>query len=80
LSVVVGGAAGLILVVFRGRLGQTFSNMGYIVTELVHFRAPYLSRPELDTKSPKALTLPHGAMIAIGALSFLGAMLMWAPR
>jgi prepilin peptidase CpaA len=80
LSVVVGGAAGLILVVFRGRLGQTFSNMGYIITELVHFRAPYLSRPELDTKSPKALTLPHGAMIAIGALSFLGAMLMWAPR
>ena len=80
LSVVVGGAAGLILVVMSGKLRQTFSNMGYILTELVHLRAPYSSRPELDTKSPKALTLPHGAMIAIGALSFLGAMLMRAPR
>lgn len=80
LSVVVGGAAGLILVVFRGRLKQTFSNMFHIVTELLHLRAPYTSRPELDTKSSRALTLPHGAMIAIGAMSFLGAMLMYAPR
>ena len=80
LSVIVGGAAGLILVVMSGKLRQTFANMGYILSELVHLRAPYSSRPELDTKSPKALTLPHGAMIAIGVLSFLGAMLMWAPR
>jgi hypothetical protein len=30
-----------------------------------------MRREELDVKSPKALGLPHGAVIAVGTLFFL---------
>jgi hypothetical protein len=34
-------------------------------------RPAYMGREELDVKSPKALGLPHGAVIAVGTLFFL---------
>jgi hypothetical protein len=38
---------------------------------LLYFRAPHLTRAELDVGSPKAVTLPHGAVIALGVVSVL---------
>ena len=31
-----------------------------------------VSREELDVKSPKSLGMPHGALIALGSICFLG--------
>jgi hypothetical protein len=49
-------------------------------SELIHFRPPYLQKEELDVKSPKAATMPHGVAIAIGCGAFLAAAAIWAPK
>lgn len=80
LTSVAGAVAGLLLVVFKGRLRRTLHNLGTIISSLGHGRAPYKETPELDVSSDKAMRLPHGALIAIGTLGFLAAALRWAPR
>jgi hypothetical protein len=35
-------------------------------------RPAYIGREELDVRNPKSLGLPHGAMIALGTIVFLG--------
>ena len=76
LNGMLGGIAGLALVMARGRLRKTFTNIGFAIGELVQMRAPYLAREELDVNSPKALRLPRGAVIAAGTLAFLGLSLL----
>jgi hypothetical protein len=51
-----------------------------MLKEMVMLRAPYMKREELDVKSPKAVTLPHGVVIALGSLTYLAAALIWAPK
>jgi len=80
LTAVLGGAVALILLLFKGRLLRTLSNVGYMLKELLFLRAPYMKKEELDVKNPKAFTLPHGAMIAIGSLAFLAAGAIWGPK
>ena len=70
-SAIVGGIMGLILVIVRGRVKSTFWNMGFIVGEMTRGRPAYVEKAELDVKHPKAMGLPHGAVIAIGTLFFL---------
>ncbi len=72
-TAVFGGVAAIVLSLARGRLRRTLWNVGFVIAELSHFRAPYLAREDLDVKSKKALTLPHGVAIAVGALVFLAA-------
>ncbi len=72
-TAIVGGVLALILVIFRGRLRRTLWNVFYILGELMRFRAPYMRREDLDVKSQKAVTLPHGVSIAAGSLAFLAA-------
>jgi prepilin peptidase CpaA len=79
LSNVLGGLAAVALLLFRGRVGKTFGNVGFMLSELAHMRAPYARKEELDVKSPKAATMPHGLAIAIGSLAFLAAAAIWAP-
>jgi prepilin peptidase CpaA len=74
LSNVVGGLVAVVLLLARGRARKTFYNLAYLLNELLHFRPPYLRREELDVKSPKAMTLPHGVAIAIGCAVFLAAL------
>jgi hypothetical protein len=38
---------------------------------LTRGRPAYLDKEELDVKNPKAMGLPHGAVIAIGTIFFL---------
>jgi prepilin peptidase CpaA len=80
LTSVAGAAAGLLLVVIKGRFRGTVFNLLRIVGSLGRGRAPYQDNPDLDIASGAALRLPHGAMIALGTLGFLAAALRWAPR
>ena len=80
LTAIVGGIAAVALLANRRQLRRGFSNAGYLVVQLLSFRPPYARREELDVKSEKAVTLPHGAAIAWGSLLFLGAAWIWAPR
>ena len=80
LTAIVGGIAAVALLASRRQLRRGFSNAGYLVFQLLSFRPPYARREELDVKSQKAVTLPHGVTIAWGSLLFLGAVWIWAPR
>jgi len=71
LTAILGGVIALILLAFRGRVRQTFFNVGWIIRDLLHLQAPYRSSDELDVTTTKGLRLPHGAMIAAGALAFI---------
>lgn len=75
-----GGIAAVFILLTHGRFRRTFSNVGYMLFELIHFRPPYLRKEELDVKNPKAVTMPHGVAIAIGCGAFLVAVAIWAPK
>ena len=70
-TAIIGGLMAVILVVMRGRLKKTLWNVGFILSEMKGGRPAYLSKQELDVKNPKALGLPHGAVIAVSTLFFL---------
>lgn len=80
LSSILGGLIAVVLVVFKGRLRKTFANVGFMLKEMLSLRAPYMKKEELDVKNPRAATLPHGLVIALGSISFLVAAGIWAPR
>ena len=71
ITAVLGGIMALIVVVVRKRLKTTLWNVGFIFNEMKSGRPAHLSREELDVRNPKAMGLPHGAVIAIGTLFFL---------
>jgi prepilin peptidase CpaA len=71
LTAVLGGIIALIVVTVQGRVRRTFFNIGWIIQELAHMRAPFRSSEELDVTTTKGLRLPHGAIIAVGALAFI---------
>jgi prepilin peptidase CpaA len=69
-----GGAAALVLVIAKGRLGPAMSNIGAVFVELLHLRGPYRAHPDLDVTSASATGLPHGAIIAVAVLLCLAAI------
>jgi prepilin peptidase CpaA len=71
LTAVLGGVFALILLIVRGRVRKTFFNIGWIIQDLMHLRAPYRSSDELDVTTSTGLRLPHGAMIAVGGIAFI---------
>lgn len=71
LTAVLGGLIAVVLLMFRGRVRKTFFNVGWIMRDLLHLRAPYQSSAELDVTTTKGMRLPHGAMIAVGAFAFI---------
>jgi prepilin peptidase CpaA len=71
LTAILGGIIALVILMFRGRVRKTFYNVGWIIQDLIHFRAPFRSSGELDVTTPKGMRLPHAAMIAVGALAFI---------
>lgn len=75
-TAILGGVLALALVLWNGRLRTTIWNVGYIVRELVQFRAPYLTHEQLDVRSKTAVTLPHGVSIALGSLVVMAWFLM----
>jgi prepilin peptidase CpaA len=71
ITALIGGVIALSVLAWRKRLRKTFDNVFFIVSEMMHFRAPYMGREELSVKSQKAFTLPHGAVIGLGCMVFL---------
>jgi prepilin peptidase CpaA len=70
-TAIIGGIMAMILVAARGRVKRTFWNVAFILSEMKGGRPAYMRREELDVKNPKALGLPHGAVIAVGTIFFL---------
>jgi prepilin peptidase CpaA len=71
ITAIIGGAMALILVALRGRVKKTLWNVGFILSEMRSGRPAYVGKEELDVRNPKALGLPHGAVIAVGTIFFL---------
>lgn len=67
----VGAILAILLALSKGRLKSTLFNTGFIARELASFRAPWLTRAQLDVKSQEALRLPHAVSIALGAFAAL---------
>lgn len=63
-----GGVLALALIIWKGRVKETFWNTLFIVGELMHFRAPYSKRTDLDVKDPRSVNMPHGVAIAAGTI------------
>jgi prepilin peptidase CpaA len=72
ITAIIGGIAGLAMVAMKGRAKKTLWNVGFILSEMRHARPAYVHRDELDVRSPKSVGLPHGAVIALGTIVFLG--------
>ena len=70
-TALLGGVTAIIVLLFAGRIRKTFWNVGWIMSEVLHLRAPYKSSEELDVRSAKGLRMPHGAVIALGSIAFL---------
>src|ERR1051326_1711318 len=62
ITAMLGGVLGVLFALFKKRLGSTFWNVSFILSEMVHGRPAYVGREELDVKSEKALRMPHGAI------------------
>ena len=77
-TAIVGGFASMALMAMRGRVRKTLWNVGFVITEMKHGRAAYLSNEELDVRSSKAIGLPHAAVIAAGTLVFVGLSIHFA--
>jgi prepilin peptidase CpaA len=71
ITAILGGMMALILVALRGRVKKTFWNVSFIISEMKSGRPAYMGKEELDVRSPKALGLPHGAVIAVSSIFFL---------
>lgn len=80
ITAILGGVAAIALLLLRHQLQRVFANVGFLLQQLLSFRAPYAAREELDITSPKSIKLPHGVVIAWGSVLFLGAAWAWAPR
>jgi prepilin peptidase CpaA len=76
-TAILGGITALIVLLFARRVRKTFWNVGWIMNEVAHLRAPYHSSEELDVRSSRAMRLPHGAVIALGAIVFLAGRAIW---
>lgn len=67
-TALLGGVAAIAAVLVKRRLAHTAANISVTLQELLHFRAPHRSRPELDVSSGSGLRMPHCAIIALAAL------------
>lgn len=70
-TAILGGIAALALLSIRGGWSRALGNVVYILGQLLRLRAPRRGREDLDVASPRAVTLPHGVLIAAGALLYL---------
>src|SRR5580704_71478 len=48
ITALAGGVIALIMIAVKGRTARTLHNVGILLTELAHFRAPYRAEQELD--------------------------------
>ena len=70
-TALLGGLVALVFVACKRRLHETCFNVALVVTELSQCRMPSKSNSQLDVRHPRAFGMPHGVLIALGALAFL---------
>lgn len=70
-TALIGGAIALVLILYRGFLNRTLHNVGHILMSPFRGRLPYQDNPQLDVTSGAGLSLPHGAVIALGTFLFV---------
>jgi hypothetical protein len=63
-----GGLVAVLFTAAKGEFRNTLSKSVQILRQLAYFRAPFATDPTLDIRSPKSISLPHGAVIAIAWL------------
>ena len=66
-----GGVLGVCVAIAKRRLNETLLNTSSLAASLLQFRAPRANKPSLSIANPRALKLPHGFTIAVGAIAFL---------
>ena len=71
LTALIGGVLAIVLMMLKGRVRQTLWNVGYMISELIRWRAPHLTREQLDVGSDKALRLPGAVRVCLGVIAFL---------
>jgi len=71
ITAVLGGVMALILAASHRRIRETLFNVAFILNEMKSGRPAYIKKEELDVRSPKAVGLPHGAVIGVGTVFFL---------
>jgi len=71
MTAVIGGVVGLVVVIVKERLSETFENILAIMGNLGARKAPYRGNPQLDVRTESGIRLPHAVIIAFGTLTFL---------
>lgn len=71
---VLGGIVAVVFTAAKGEFRNTLGKSVEILRHLAFFRAPFASNPSLDIRSPKSISLPHGAVIA---LSWIVLLIAW---
>ncbi len=71
ITALAGGITGVIFSLLKRRLTETCINVSFILKDLLQFRTPYSTNPQLDFRNQNSLRLPHGISIAIGSAVFL---------
>lgn len=62
---VLGGVVAVLFTLAKGQFKNMLGKSMNILRSLAYFQAPYAANPELDIRSAKSLSLPHGAVIAL---------------
>ena len=71
LTALLGGVLAVVLVGVKRRLYHTCWNVRLILQEMLHGRPPARNNPFLDVRNQSQLRMPHGTVIAVGAIAFL---------
>jgi prepilin peptidase CpaA len=75
-----GGIAGAGFSLFKRRFTETCCNVYFLAKDLLHFRAPYRTNPQLDFRNTASLRLPHGLVIAVGCAAAVACSVSWNTR
>ena len=76
-TAILGGITAVIVVLSKGRVHRTLQNLYMILMSIRYRQAPYATNPELDVSTDQGVRLPHGVIIAVGAIGFLTAKAIW---
>jgi prepilin peptidase CpaA len=70
-TALLGGVIALVFAAAKSRLRSTLMNLVGMIGALTHGESPSKQDPALDFRNPRALRLPHGAVIASGSVACL---------
>jgi prepilin peptidase CpaA len=79
-TALVGGMAGVAFSMAKKRFAETCCNVYFLCKDLLQFRAPYRTNPQLDFRNTASLRLPHGLVIAVGCAVAIACSVSWNAR